>query len=198
MNKQLEQEHTRLLSCLLKLTLLEYSLEMDSLSSNEYDNLVAKGRSLYNRLLAAVSRNTTQVESLPEIAPHYHLEMDPSDGIFASDPTTRAITEAGHPTRDYVLILAGNPGNRQWAYQNYVHKTGKAILCMNNYANRDLLLGRPEQIFWSDMMAVCHAQVVSDNGGKAENLEAIWRVFIKNTVFKTRTSCSLLKTDEVS
>ncbi len=157
------------------------------LSNDEYENLVANGRSLYNRLLAAVSRNTTQAESLPEIAPHYRLHMDPSDGIFASDPTMTAITEAGHPTSDYVLILARSHGTMQWAYQNYVHKNGRAILCMNNYSSRDLLLGQPEQIFWSDMMAVCYARAVSDYGGEAESLQAIWRVFIENQVFVIST-----------
>ncbi len=160
---------------------------MDSLSSNEYANLVTKGRALYNQLLEAVSRTDTQAKSLPEISPHYELDIDASDGTFLSDPTANAITEAGHPTSEYVFIQAGNPpaGNsstQQYAYQNYVHKKGKAILCMNNYAVRDSLLGRPEQIFFSDMVAVCYSRVVSDYGGEATSLEAIWRVFIDNKV----------------
>jgi hypothetical protein len=38
-------------------------------------------------------------------------------------------------------------------YQNYIHKDGEVVLCMNNFAEQDGLWGRPERMYWSDLVA---------------------------------------------
>ena len=72
-----------------------------------------------------------------------------------------AFEEIGHPVSDYCFVYISNldhaPTNPSASpepiAQNYVHVGGKALLCINNFAKRDRLRGRPERMFWSDMMA---------------------------------------------
>lgn len=78
------------------------------------------------------------------------------------------------------------PRDEQVPYQNYVHAEGKAVLCLFNAASRDSMSGRPERIFWSDMMAFCCASVMRVTGGTMGGIEAIWRLSIKNKVFQSR------------
>ncbi|KAI0157157.1 hypothetical protein GGR52DRAFT_565508 [Hypoxylon sp. FL1284] len=52
---------------------------------------------------------------------------------------------------------------------------------MNNHSKRDKYGGQPQQIFWSDLMAVSCRRVMAVHHGNMKNLEAIWRVTITNT-----------------
>lgn len=47
--------------------------------------------------------------------------------------------KAGHPSKEYCPSRQSWTTSPETPYQNYVHKDGKVILCMNNYANRDEL-----------------------------------------------------------
>jgi hypothetical protein len=173
-------------SCLV---LVDTFLEMASMPFVEYPGLVAKGRTIYAQLVRAVEYHGDRFQPLPEIAPYYYTTFDPPSMPFLFPETENSIADAGHPRGSYVFIDVNNSGH--WAqplqspYQNYVHAEGKALLCMNNFANRDQLFMQPERIFWSDLMAVCCAQVMATHGGNMRGLEAIWRVTIKNQVRET-------------
>jgi hypothetical protein len=73
-----------------------------------------------------------------------------------------AMVKAGHPLTNYVFIVVNNsnvelPGREtpQPPYQNFVHAQGEALLCISNFADRDEMFGRPERLFWSDLVAAC-------------------------------------------
>ncbi|KAK5992997.1 hypothetical protein PT974_06422 [Cladobotryum mycophilum] len=94
------------------------------------------------------------------------------------------ITSAGCPGNDYVFIEVHNTGStsEESPYQNYIHQGGEAMLCMNNYAERDDLFGTSARIVWSDLMAVCYSRVVGRHGGDMKGLKTIWRVYISNLI----------------
>jgi hypothetical protein len=153
---------------------------MTSNLCDEHIALAATGKALYSRLLASVDSlgDTDMPAAPPELAPRYFTKPEveqPETPFMAPATPLAAMGEAGHPTSSYTPIRVHNlapfaPPNvdrPQSMYQNYVHVGGKAILCMNNFADRDGLWGRPERLYWSDLMAASCARVVG--------VEAIWR-----------------------
>lgn len=65
----------------------------------------------------------------------------------------------GHPTTNYVylgIINAPSPLDRaEPIYQNYIHAEGRALLCTENFARRDVLFGQAgvERLYMSDALA---------------------------------------------
>ncbi|ROV91257.1 hypothetical protein VPNG_09686 [Cytospora leucostoma] len=58
-------------------------------------------------------------------------------------------------------------------YVNHVHKDGRDILCMLNFAIDDPLFGTPALIYEPDLIAVVISRVIAAHGGDAKALEAI-------------------------
>ncbi|KAK7425897.1 hypothetical protein QQZ08_007611 [Neonectria magnoliae] len=160
---------------------------MSSTISLQYPELVSKGRQLYAQMIREIHQRGYVVKRLPLIAPHYEISLDePTEA--AIDPGQRKyLVDTGLPTSDYVFALVTNPGSgkSQPPYQNYVHSQGRVILCMNNYADRDRFYKEPEQVYWTDLMAVTLHRVTVANGTNTRGLEAIWRLNIKNRTTKS-------------
>lgn len=108
-------------------------LKMSSNSMTKYSELIAAGRAVYAAQFRGIELNSGK--SLPTLEPWYYTAYDPpSEPCMPSEQIQEAMGQANHPHKDYVLIQAADSGSTspQTPYQNYVHKDGKAILCMNN------------------------------------------------------------------
>ncbi|KAH8893873.1 hypothetical protein GQ53DRAFT_821748 [Thozetella sp. PMI_491] len=154
---------------------------------SQYVSLVTKGRTLYGQLVRAIERSSDLDQRLPEIAPNYYTTIEPPSLACIDVTTEDSLANANHPRDDYVFIEVhnssfGTSGHSQSMYQNYVHSGGKALLCMNNFANRDRFYRQPGQMFWSDLMAVCCSRVMMVHSSNMKHLQAIWRVKIDNQV----------------
>ncbi|KAH7161953.1 hypothetical protein B0J13DRAFT_632691 [Dactylonectria estremocensis] len=158
---------------------------MSSIISRQHPELVPKGRGLHAQMLREIHRRGYMVRHLPLIAPHYTITLDPPTEAAINSGQQQALADAGLPTSDYVYAEARNPGSGQQAmYQNCVHSQGQVIQCMNNYADRDRFYREPEQIYWTDLMAVAFHRVTAAYGGDAKGLQAIWRLNIENNTTK--------------
>jgi hypothetical protein len=132
-------------------------------------------------MLAGIARVDSWKKTPPNLsANNYALELD-FDGMPAVDSNVlRAIQDASQPQTGYFMTIVRNILNPHDnpPYQNYIHKDGKSILCINNYAVRDSNQSRP--IFWSDVMAACCIGTTEITGGEMRSLETIWRLQIEN------------------
>ncbi|KAK4094094.1 hypothetical protein Purlil1_1585 [Purpureocillium lilacinum] len=173
-------------------------LPSDVASEAVMQQLAAKGRDLYQALEEAVAQRGETWVALPEIAPYYNTAIDNPDMPTVDDPVRLILDESGSPTEDYVLLQIHNVGE-DWKkngppYLNYVHAQGKAILCMSNFGDQDLLRGRPGHMFWSDLMAVGCSRVVTSHGGDLKSLEKIWRITIKNPLTRAVVNHAVVRT----
>ena len=97
-----------------------------------------------------------------------------------------SIEHAGHPLDGYIYTEVENAvpspqGTESHVpYNNYIHREGRAILCMYNYSSEDRLAGTAEGQRWTDIMAGCCALVMEETGGDMGLLEAVWRMCIQN------------------
>ncbi|ROW02444.1 hypothetical protein VMCG_06103 [Cytospora schulzeri] len=145
-----------------------------------FDQLVTKGRALHADLLHSVRTNGHRYIKLPEISPFYTTRLDLPHMPGLPESRKDNLRMAGHPADDYVLAQVENVGvpAGQPPYQNYVHKNGRAILCIYNFAASDQLLGTSARMYWPDLMAVAISRVMASSGGDPKSLEAIWRMAI--------------------
>ncbi|KAK3311633.1 uncharacterized protein B0T15DRAFT_571965, partial [Chaetomium strumarium] len=90
----------------------------------------------------------------------------------------------GHPISDYALVRVGNAPFTDFdaaAYENYIHAHGEVVIYTSNFLEWDELRGRPERMWWSDIMAGSCDEVVTDRYGTSmKGVRAIWRVNIVN------------------
>lgn len=98
------------------------------------------------------------------------------------DNRTAAVVDAnGQPFYGYQMVQVNSvPAyDGPCPYSNYVHRNGRVILCMFNFAEMDTNIGN--RMHWSDLMAVSASRAASVNGATSmEELEAIWRISIVN------------------
>jgi hypothetical protein len=120
--------------------------------------LAARGRPAYlNHLRAVAANRDTPRPPIP--TPGYNLRPDTApDAPSVSAATELSLQQSGCPTDNYTFICVENLGSPargvEPAYQNYVHAGGRALLCMNNFAERDRLRRVGEWLFWSDLLAM--------------------------------------------
>lgn len=81
----------------------------------------------------------------------------------------RRLADLGQPEADYIFCLIGTIGSREIAYQNYIHPSGRTIICVSNFKANDNSLALP----WSTIMALAYKTVVAQNGGNVKSLETI-------------------------
>ena len=97
-------------------------------------------------MLAGIARVDSWNKTPPNLsANNYALELD-FDGMPAVDSNVlRAIQDASQPQTGYFMTIVRNILNPHDnpPYQNYIHKDGNSILCINNYAVRDSNQSRP-------------------------------------------------------
>ncbi|PNP58895.1 hypothetical protein THARTR1_01143 [Trichoderma harzianum] len=143
--------------------------------------LIAKGKTLYDKAVFDINRDGNTFKQLPDLGPNYDINIDPGSDISIHKDHEKSVSELGHPLTDYCLAVAGNvPCSEVPPYQNYIHDKGKAILCMHNFAAQDRLFGKPGRLFWSDLMAACFSQTMTACGCDTNGLDAIWRLNIVN------------------
>lgn len=140
-----------------------------------FGQLAAKGRELHDELLDSIQRRGHTYVQLPEIAPRYITNLSPPDWAAIASIQHAMLQEAGHPDDGYVFADVRNTPvvSARPCYGNYVHKDGRAILCMFNFASDDLLLGTPARMYWPDLMAVAFSRVMAAYGGDSRALEAV-------------------------
>ena len=153
-----------------------------NLRLHELQELVVKGRGLYAHMLAEIARFDSWDRMPPDLsAKNYIINLD-YDGMPAVEAGVYGmIRNASQPLTGYYLACVRNIVSEQNdpPYQNYIHKDGKSILCINNCAARDVNQ-QPSRIFWSDIMAACCIKAMEITGGEMRFIETIWRVEIKN------------------
>lgn len=130
--------------------------------------LTVKGRELHAELDSIQRKGHTYVP-LPGIAPRYITHLGTPGWAAIAGIQHTMLREAGQPADGYVMVSVENPpassGWNQPYYDNYVHKDGRVILCMFNFASNDLLLGIPARMYGPELKAA--------HGGDAKALEAI-------------------------
>ena len=135
--------------------------------------LIAKGRELYESIQVAIS-NFPSTPLYPYFADKdgYEISVEPNQ-MPGIDPTIQGIFhEAGCPINEYVSVCCTNQGSQVPIYYNFIHGTGRVILCILNYGIKDMFWeDRNRQWFWSDMLSTCCTRVVR----QMDKLEAIWR-----------------------
>ncbi|KAJ9162304.1 hypothetical protein NKR19_g1422 [Coniochaeta hoffmannii] len=173
----------------------------DSRHYTDYNKLAADGRALYGRLVRGFERPKPPAPLvLPPVdptdpnvpKPPYFTTWTGPESLCAKTRTLEGLKELNQPTDEYMFIEVHSRGpldeppevakRRQSPYQNYVHRDGRTILCMVNYADRDLRYKTEEQLWWSDLMAGCYSRVTKTwkTTADIQPLESIWRVFISN------------------
>lgn len=110
---------------------------------------------------STVSGPRARYIQLPEIAPFYTTRLDAPQMPTLNTNIEGWLREAGHPDDGYVLVQVENVPEQPHAgpppYHDYVHKDGRAILCMYNFAAND----------WVDIQAGeddFFALLATDNG----------------------------------
>ncbi|KAK2612590.1 hypothetical protein QQS21_001361 [Conoideocrella luteorostrata] len=156
------------------------------ISEDTFTALVARGKAKYDHLVTSVQRNGYNFKSLPNIIPRYHTRMELPSSPSISEREVEALHDTGYLNDEFVLIFVCNSGATDAVppYQNYIDASGKSMLCCYNYAEKDRFNGQSEQIFWSDLMAVCYHTVMRQHGQSTKNLETVWRISIKNEITK--------------
>lgn len=147
----------------------------------QFEQFVRKGRSLHDAILNSIQKRGYTYVPLPEIAPRYQTELDPPAMPALGRVQTKMLKEAEQPTSGYSLVLVKNTkplADGEVPYQNYIHREGRAILCMSNYATHDRYFGTPERLYWPDLMAVSISRLMAVHKGTPKALETIWRITI--------------------
>ncbi|KAL7810234.1 hypothetical protein V8C44DRAFT_365612 [Trichoderma aethiopicum] len=143
--------------------------------------LAAKGRSLLLELEQAIDEKGQQYTPFPEIAPRYSTLISPPWMPRLDNRTAAVVGANGQPFYGYQMVQVNSvPAyDGPCPYSNYVHRNGRVILCMFNFAEMDTNIGN--RMHWSDLMAVSASRAASVNGATSmEELEAIWRISIVN------------------
>lgn len=120
----------------------------------------------------------------------YNTQIEPASEAAINYSTIKSLNEEGHPSDNHLLVQVINPGPyrigvKEPPYMNYFNGEGKVLLCINNSAVRDQFFGRPERIYWPDLMAVGCSRAMTVSGGSINGLEGIWRISIDTQVSKT-------------
>ncbi|UKZ82494.1 hypothetical protein TrVFT333_010283 [Trichoderma virens FT-333] len=121
-------------------------------------------------------------------------ELEPPSEASIPIEDQRSVSGLGHPLTDYVLAVVASPDNVKFTSHTVeppYHDKGKAILCINNFAAQDQMFGKPDRLFWSDLMAACFSQTMTASDCDTNGLEAIWRINIVNqgTINVINTYC---------
>ncbi|TFB06617.1 hypothetical protein CCMA1212_001278 [Trichoderma ghanense] len=142
--------------------------------------LAAKGRGLLLELEQAIDEKGQQFAPFPEIAPRYSTLIAPPWMPPLDDRTAKVVGANEQPSNGYQMVQVNSVPHRDPSpYTNYVHRNGRVILCMYNFAEMDA--NNENRMHWSDLMAVSASRVASVNGATSmEELEAIWRISIVN------------------
>ncbi|KAM0256595.1 hypothetical protein ACHAQJ_004882 [Trichoderma viride] len=100
--------------------------------------------------------------------------------IRSSQRLIHLLRECDQPVDGYQYIQVDNVIAQGPApYANYVHRNGRSILCMYNFA--DLDTNGQNRMHWSDLMAISCARAMSANGqSDMTSIENIWRITIVN------------------
>jgi hypothetical protein len=163
-----------------------YVVNNDStMSQKDFDDFATKGRKVWDDCMEKYDPPRLD-PPLPDIERRgYQQTPEKLDtakmAALPSLELLRNMNDLGQTENGYVWIEIGNSGpssDDQTAYQNYIHKDGQFILCMNNYAKRDRVRDTEQGLVWSEIMAVCCSRVGQD----FRNLQAIWRISISNKV----------------
>ena len=155
-----------------------------------FDQLEKRGRKLYADLLQNIDENGTTFKPLPQLPTSYSTERRGPETLGLSELLKQNLASSGVSNRDWVMYsVSSHKDNRfEPCYQNYIHASGRSIVCVNNYASRDTLRGTPGCLFWSDHIAIGYFDVVTNTtrdgfipfDGSTKNLETVWRVLIQN------------------
>ncbi|KAK3311092.1 uncharacterized protein B0T15DRAFT_507686 [Chaetomium strumarium] len=128
---------------------------------------VAKGRRYYAQWTQAYERRNQGDLGKPKI---HEVRM-------------KALKSLDHPISVYAFVRVGNhpfTDSDEAPYENYVHAHGKVIICYWNFLAGDELRGRPERIWWSDIMAGSCDEMTERYKTSMKEVRAIWRVNIVN------------------
>ncbi|KAK3196893.1 hypothetical protein K4F52_000237 [Lecanicillium sp. MT-2017a] len=154
------------------------------LPPSKYAALIVKGKKLQAAVETAISTSSALKPSTT-IKNGYNLKIDPPEMPGVDDEMESLLQHAEQPLDGYSSASCSNiqEDGTEGApfYFNYIRRTGKIIICVNNYAqNNAFYIVKEQHWFWSDMMATSYTKVVQP----MDRLEAIWRYFIVNPTTK--------------
>lgn len=148
----------------------------------QFSQFVKKGRYLYDEILSSIQQRGHTYVPLPEIAPRYQTEIDPPAMPAVGETQQGLLENSQQPLTGYSLVLMKNtyplPDVFEAPYQNYIHREGRTILCMSNYAANDRYTGTSERLYWQDVMAVSISRLMAVHKGTPKALETIFRIAI--------------------
>lgn len=151
------------------------------MNETQFAQFVRKGRSLHDEMLNSIQQRGHTYVPLPEIAPRYQTELDPPAMPALGDVQTKMLEHENQPVTGYSLVLVRNTQPLPYVeapYQNYIHREGRAVLCMSNYAANDRYWGTSERVYWPDLMAVSISRLMAVHKGTPKALQTIWRIAI--------------------
>ncbi|KAK3939525.1 hypothetical protein QBC46DRAFT_342490 [Diplogelasinospora grovesii] len=143
------------------------------------ERLRLTGSKLYRQLQVAINHPDGVSVSLPTLSDGYSHDIESGLQKYVSKPTLEIIEANGFPRNGYDLFQINGSG--EYAYENYIHSDGKAILCVYNFAKSDRYYKKPQKMPWIQMMSACCVLAMKRSGGDIAKLEAVWRVGIVNT-----------------
>lgn len=150
--------------------------------------LSAKGHEVFLGLQQSLISRSKSASEIPIFNDKYSTTIRSlEEDLPLSDWTFAAIEQIGHPITGYMshgvkgvipddvkeVIPQEVPIQTPDPYSNFIHKDGKVILCMFNFASHDSNRGTPHALKWTDMMTAACAEVMQSTNGQADNLEAV-------------------------
>lgn len=81
---------------------------MASIPCNQYQDLVAKGRTLYAAIVRAVEHHGNTFKPLPQIAPFYYTNVDAPEAPALLAPMSESLANFGHPANNYIFTTVHN------------------------------------------------------------------------------------------
>jgi hypothetical protein len=150
--------------------------------------LERKGKDLYDKMIeGALADEYTPFPDISRPGKRYRAVVEDVDHPRLAPDQKRMMEMAGVPTEQYrgvTVIPPGVSANAPPAYYNLVHKEGKAIWCMINFADRDPLAS--DRTHWSDLMAASCACAMGrehiTGGGHRRDMSALLAVCRLNIV----------------
>lgn len=137
-------------------------MEPFKIDSPDYSRLKARGQNAYNRMIREIRQKGRTYVPPMELAPFYTTDVPPADMAMLPDEVKPWIAENGCPLNGYSLVGVHNvPNPGEPLYNNYIHESGSAILCMSNFKENDVQNGQPGQMFFSDLLAASCCRVMA-------------------------------------
>lgn len=133
----------RFCPCLTKLFEIEFRQNARNSPRSQYNGNDRQRERASREASQRNTKNGDKFKAMPDCTSFYALQFEMETEMVALRPCDLLeVLMMGYTENDYVFVEVFNTSSQKnllGIYQNYVHSSGKTILCMDNDAKRDQL-----------------------------------------------------------